>query len=57
MVVIIKPNTPSGHRSAKKLEKLMQDNNHKTEKMWYNPFDPRYQKDSPWYIGPKKKSK
>lgn len=45
--VIIKPNTPSG-------EKLMQDNGHKTEKIFYDPKDPKYQPGSPTYIGPKK---
>jgi hypothetical protein len=53
--VIIKPDTPSGQKSAAKREKLMQDNGHKTEKVFYNPQDPKYQKGSSTYIGPKKK--
>jgi hypothetical protein len=51
--VIIKPDTPSGHKSAAKREKLMKDNNHKTETIYYDPKDPKYQPGSPTYIGPK----
>lgn len=54
--VIIKPNTPSGQKSAAKREKLMQDNGHKTEKVFYDPKDPKYQPGSPTYIGSKKKN-
>lgn len=53
--VIIKPNTSSGQKSAAKREKLMKDNGHKTEKVFYDPKDPKYKPDSPTYIGPKKK--
>ena len=52
--VIIKPETPSGQKSAATREKKMQDNGHKTEKLFYDPKDPKYQSGSPSYIGPKK---
>jgi RHS repeat-associated protein len=52
--VIIKPDTKSGHKSADKREKLMKDNGHKTEKIFYDPKDPKFQPGSPTYIGPKK---
>jgi len=52
--VIIKPNTPSGQRSAAKREKLMKENGHKTETILYDPKDPKYQPGSSTYIGPKK---
>jgi RHS repeat-associated protein len=52
--VIIKPDTKSGRKSADKREKLMQDNGHKTEKIFYDPKDPKYQPNSPTYIGPRK---
>ena len=54
--VIIKPNTTSGQKSAKARENLMQKNGHKTEIILYNPKNPKYQPDSPTYIGPKKKN-
>jgi hypothetical protein len=54
--VIIKPNTTSGQKSAAKREKLMQDNGHKTEKVFYDPKDPKYQPSSLTYIGPKMKN-
>lgn len=54
--VIIKPNTPSGQKSAKARENLMQKNGHKTETIFYDPKNPAYQKGSPTYIGPKKKN-
>ena len=53
-VGIIKPDTPSGHRSAAKREKLMQDNGFQTNTIFYNPTDPAYRPGSPTYIGPKK---
>jgi RHS repeat-associated protein len=52
--VIIKPNTASGQKSAEKREKLMKENGHKTEKIFYDPKDPKYQPGSSTYIGPKK---
>jgi len=51
--VIIKPDTPSGRKSAAKREKLMEKNDIKTEKILYDPKDPKYQPGSPTYIGPK----
>lgn len=53
--VIIKPNTESGKRSAKKREELMKKNGVPTETIYYNPYSPSYQPTSPTYIGPKKK--
>ena len=53
--VIIKPNTPSGKKSAEKREELMKKNNHKTEVKLYDPKNPAYLPGSPSYIGPKKK--
>ena len=51
--VIIKPDTPSGHRAAAKREKLMHDNNYKTQVIFYDPQDTRWLPGSPMYIGPK----
>ncbi|MBL0335903.1 MAG: hypothetical protein IPP73_11565 [Chitinophagaceae bacterium] len=52
--VIIKPNTKSGNASAKRREKLMKENNHKSEIITYDPSNPAYLPGSPTYIGPKK---
>lgn len=52
--VIIKPNTPSGHKSAQAHERLMKQYGHKTKTIYYDPNSPRYQPGSPTYIGPKK---
>ena len=52
--VIIKPDTPSGHKSAAKREKLMNDNGYKTQLIFYDPNDSRWLPNSPTYIGPKK---
>lgn len=52
--VIIKPDTKSGRYSAKKRNKLMQDNDYKTKVILYDPKNPAYEKGSPTYIGPKK---
>jgi RHS repeat-associated protein len=52
--VIIKPDTPSGRRSATAREAKMQDNGHKTEKIYYDPKDPKYLPNSPSYIGPQR---
>ena len=49
-VVIIKPQTPSGVKSALKREQLMKDHGFKTEIRYY---DPKYLPGSPTYIGPK----
>ncbi len=51
--VIIKPDTPTGRKSAAKREKLMEKNEVKTETKLYDPKDPKYQPGSPTYIGPK----
>jgi uncharacterized protein RhaS with RHS repeats len=48
--VIIKPDTPSGRKSAARREKLMKKNGHKTETIKYDPKDPKYQPGSPTYI-------
>ncbi len=53
--VIIKPDTPSGHRSAQRRERLMEKNGKKTETIYYDPNDKKYQEGSPTYIGPKNK--
>lgn len=52
--IIIKPNTPSGQKSAKKREELMQKNEKKSETVYYDPSDSKYQPSSSSYIGPKK---
>jgi len=55
-LVIIKPNTPSGHKSAVNRENLMKDNGYnQTEKIFYDPKDAKYKPGSPTYIGPKNK--
>ncbi len=53
--VIIKPNTPSGRKSALRRQKLM--SNEKTEIIFYDPNNPIYRQGSPSYIGPKQKKK
>ncbi|WPU97694.1 RHS repeat-associated core domain-containing protein [Mucilaginibacter sp. cycad4] len=53
--IIIKPNTPSGEKSAKKREEKMKKNGIPTATILYDPFSPAYQPSSPSYIGPKKK--
>ena len=52
-VVIVKPNTPSGKKSALKRQKLMEKNGYKTKIIYYNPNDPKYLPGSPTYIGPR----
>ena len=54
-LVIIKPDTPTGHQAAKKREKLMQQLGYNTQVIYYNPNDPKYKPGSPTYIGPKNK--
>lgn len=54
--VIIKPNTPSGQKSANTRENLMKKNDKKTETILYDPTNPAYQPGSPTYVGPKKKN-
>jgi len=53
-VVIIKPDTESGRRSADKRVELMEANDKKTQVILYDPKDPKYQPGSSTYIGPKK---
>ena len=54
-VVIIKPDTPSGRRSAKRRERLMQNEGYETRVDLYDPKDPAWQPGSPTYIGPRGK--
>ena len=56
IVVIIKPNTRTGRREAKKREALMKLNNYKTFIWYYDPKDPKYQPGSSTYIGTKNKT-
>ena len=53
-VVIIKPDTPSGHKAAVKREIMMNDKGYKTQTIFYDPTDSRWLPDSPTYIGPKR---
>jgi hypothetical protein len=53
-VVIIKPDTESGRRSADKRVELMEADDKKTQVILYDPKDPKYQPGSSTYIGPKK---
>ena len=53
-VVIIKPDTPSGHKSASQRKLLMENNGYKTETIFYDPTDSRWLPGSPTYIGPKR---
>lgn len=55
-VVIIKPDTPSGHKRAKSRERLMQKHGYNTETIYYNPDDPKFQPGSSSYIGPKQRN-
>ena len=52
--IIIKPDTPSGHRAARKREKILKDNELNSKTRYYDPNDPKYLPGSPTYIGPKK---
>ncbi len=52
--VIIKPDTPSGHKAARTRQKLMEKNGKETITIYYNPQNPAYQPGSPSYIGPQK---
>ena len=54
--VIIKPDTPSGHKSAKSRERLMQEHGYNTETIYYNPDDPKFQPGSSSYVGPKQRN-
>ena len=55
IVVIIKPNTKSGRRAAKKRAELMRSNDYKPFIWYYDPKDSKYLPTSDSYIGPKKK--
>ena len=52
-LVIIKPNTPSGHKAAQKRGNLMRGYGYKTQTIFYDPNDPTYLPGSRTYIGPK----
>ena len=54
-VRIIKPDTPSGRRSAQKRSDLMREHGYDPTVDLYYPTDPRFQPGSPTYIGPQKK--
>jgi len=54
-LVYVKPDTPSGHKSAKRREQLMKEHGYNTETIYYNPDDPKFQPGSSTYIGPKQK--
>jgi RHS repeat-associated protein len=56
-VVIIKPDTESGQKSARAREKLMKENNYDVKLIFYDPKDPAYKSGSPSYIGPSSKNK
>ena len=53
-VGIIKPDTPSGHKSAERRVRLMNRCGYKTETFYYDPSDSRWLPNSSSYIGPKK---
>ena len=56
VAVIIKPNTESGIKAAEKRAGIVVDElGHTPEVVLYDPTNPAYLKDSPTYIGPKKK--
>ena len=50
--VIIKPDTPSGHKAARTRQNLMEKNGRETITLFYNPQNPAYQPGSSSYIGP-----
>ena len=52
-LVIIKPNTPSGHKAAQKRGNLMREYGYKIQTIFYDPNDPTYLPGSSTYIGPK----
>ena len=52
-LVIIKPDTPTGHKAALKREKLMHKYHYETKTIFYNPNDSRFLSGSNTYIGPK----
>ena len=56
-MVIIKPDTPTGHTAAERRIKLLKENfeNPKFSTIFYDPTDIKYLPGSPTYIGPLKK--
>ena len=53
-LIIIKPDTPSGHKSAKKREQLLKKSGYDNiGTIFYDPKDPKYLPGSSTYIGPK----
>lgn len=52
-VRIIKPDTPSGRRAARKRAELMEEHGYEPQIDLYDPTDPRWQPGSPTYIGPR----
>ena len=52
-LVIIKPNTPTGHKAAQKRGNLMRGYGYKIQTIFYDPNDPTYLLGSSTYIGPK----
>jgi RHS repeat-associated protein len=55
--VIIKPNTPSGEKSAQKRKNLLDRNGVPSRIDYYDPSDQKYKPGSSTYIGPKQKEK
>ena len=57
-LIIIKPDTPSGHKAADRRKNLLMKNGYDKDEIkfiFYDPEDPKYQPGSSTYIGPKKK--
>lgn len=55
-LIIIKPDSPSGHKAAERRKELLNKNGYyDIIELFYNPKDPKYQPGSPTYIGPKNK--
>ena len=55
-MVIIKPDTPTGHKAAERRVRLLKKNfeNPKYSTIFYNPTDVKYRPGSTTYIGPQK---
>jgi RHS repeat-associated protein len=53
VVVIIKPDTPTGIRAAEERAALMESEGYDPQVVLYDPLHPAYQPGSPSYIGPK----
>jgi hypothetical protein len=52
-VVIIKPDTPTGIRSAERRAALMASEGYEPRIIYYDPASPAFQPGSPTYIGPR----